>query len=72
MKDIRKMSDKELYLLTFNDEYFYNEIKNNIFYFFALIKEEFIFNKSQLEYLLEQLKEYFIENSFNNMYFERI
>jgi len=50
MQDLRSWSDDELTLMTVNDEYFYNEMKDED-YFFALVAEEFIYTDAQLDAL---------------------
>ncbi len=55
-KDLTAYSDQELALNVMNDEYFYNEREDKRF-LMALIDEQFIYTKEQLEELNSQLSE---------------
>ena len=54
MKDLRNYSNKELSLNVFNDQYFYIELDNPE-YLLALVKEEFIYTKAQLKFLMNNI-----------------
>jgi len=56
MQDLTIYSDDELSLRVFNEEYFYIERFDRP-YLFALIKEEFIYNQTQMDILQVDLAE---------------
>ena len=55
-KDLTAYSDQDLALHVMNDAYFYNEREDKRF-LMALIDEQFIYTKEQLEELNNQLSE---------------
>jgi hypothetical protein len=54
MIDLTQYTDQELSLQVFNDEYFYIE-RSNRPYLLALIDEEFIYTREQMDELIKDL-----------------